>query len=817
MTARNYQVSALFIGNDEYEACNSSSTFVVHKKNTTITVDVTNSTVGSIEYINVTVQAMNGTVLLTVNGSHYYSDVINGVASFNVTGLGEAIHTASITYMGNEEYNSNDTTAEINITKLTTTISIVTVNITEGQVAVFNITTSANFTEVVTVTIGDNNYTTFVENGKGTLSVYDLAADTYTAVVSFPGNTQYKPVSGSTEFTVSAKKDSQISITVHNITVVDTETIEVTVTPNDAGGKITIVIAGSEYTENITEGKAVFNINNLTARDYHVTAIYHGDTYYNVNSAEANFTVSKVPSVINLTVSDINEGEVEIINVTATPGATGVVLITIGDTHYYAELNEGKATFNVPGLAYGKYDAQVTYLGNDKYNSSTNVKSFTVKPKIVVEATTNNGNTTVLVIKVDTNASGDVNVTVNGQTYPAKVVNGTAKVNVSDVTPGETNVTVKYSEDGLGEVEQNMTVDIPKVTGYDMTVSPTVIKEGGNSTVVVSVPEDAKGNVTITSGNKTYTAPIENGTAKFDLSDLPVGSHDVSVSYDGDNRYAGKNTTAHINKVINLPTVNAVDHLVRGWNSQFDYEAVFTNEFGEVLVDTDVTFIINGKSYTVKTEAHGVAKLSETLPVGEYNVTSVNPVTGEVITKKLSIVPRLIQNKDITMEFMDGTYYTVRVIGDDGNPVGEGEIIDIYVNTIHYVSKTDKNGYARLKINLNPQKYKVMAEYKNYKVYNKLVVKQTLKLVKKTVSVKKSAKKLVLKAKLKWANGKAIKGKKIVFKFKGKKYTAKTNKKGIAQVTIKKNVIKKLKKGKTYKYSASYLKNTVKGKVKVKK
>ena len=110
---------------------------------------------------------------------------------------------------------------------------------------------------------------------------------------------------------------------------------------------------------------------------------------------------------------------------------------------------------------------------------------------------------------------------------------------MSDVTPGETNVTVKYSEDGLGEVEQNMTVDIPKVTGYDMTVSPTVIKEGGNSTVVVSVPEDAKGNVTITSGNKTYTAPIENGTAKFDLSDLPVGSHDVSVSYDGDKRYAG--------------------------------------------------------------------------------------------------------------------------------------------------------------------------------------------------------------------------------------------------------------------------------------
>jgi invasion protein IalB len=85
------------------------------------------------------------------------------------------------------------------------------------------------------------------------------------------------------------------------------------------------------------------------------------------------------------------------------------------------------------------------------------------------------------------------------------------------------------------------------------------------------------------------------------------------------------------------------------------------------------------------------------------------------------------------------------------------------------------------------------------------------------VSVKKSAKKLVLKAKLKCTNGKPIKGKKIVFKFKGKKYTAKTNKKGIAKVKVKKKVVKKLKKGKKYKYTAKYLTNKVKGKVKVKK
>ena len=91
-----------------------------------------------------------------------------------------------------------------------------------------------------------------------------------------------------------------------------------------------------------------------------------------------------------------------------------------------------------------------------------------------------------------------------------------------------------------------------------------------------------------------------------------------------------------------------------------------------------------------------------------------------------------------------------------------------------------------------------------------------LVLTLKKVNVKKSAKKLVLTAKL--TKGKSlIKGKKITFKFNGKTYKAKTNKKGIAKVTIKKNVLKKLKVGKKIKYQAKYGKLTVKRTAKVKK
>lgn len=91
-----------------------------------------------------------------------------------------------------------------------------------------------------------------------------------------------------------------------------------------------------------------------------------------------------------------------------------------------------------------------------------------------------------------------------------------------------------------------------------------------------------------------------------------------------------------------------------------------------------------------------------------------------------------------------------------------------------------------------------------------------LKLTLKKVKIKKSAKKLVLTAKLK-KGLKPIKHKKITFKFKGKTFKAKTNKKGIAKVKIKKKLLKKLKVGKKVKYTAKYGKLVVKRTAKVKK
>ncbi|WP_405266114.1 hypothetical protein [Methanobrevibacter sp.] len=193
---------------------------------------------------------------------------------------------------------------------------------------------------------------------------------------------------------------------------------------------------------------------------------------------------------------------------------------------------------------------------------------------------------------------------------------------------------------------------------------------------------------------------------------------------------------------------------------------------------------------------------------------------------EIKCVPR-ISSDDLVIDYL-GSNYRIQVFGEDGNPV-VGETVTITVNGITYVEKTDKDGYATLLIRLKPKTYAITSTFKGTTVTKTLKVKNTLK-AKKSFTVRKAAKKLVLKATLKWSNGKAIAGKKVSFKFKGKIFTVKTNKKGIAKITLSVKVVSKklvklaLKKktvklnfGKTYKMVVRYKNETAASKLVVKK
>ena len=247
-----------------------------------------------------------------------------------------------------------------------------------------------------------------------------------------------------------------------------------------------------------------------------------------------------------------------------------------------------------------------------------------------------------------------------------------------------------------------------------------------------------------------------------------------------------------------------------GWANSYVYKVKFVDEKGNPLVNYTLTFTIDNQTYTVNTTEDG-ANVTLSLDIGTYDITI--SYGSNNVTKKISIIPRIVENVDMEMDY-DSKSFTVRAIGDDGNPIAN-EFVEMTVNGKAYSVKTDKNGYAALPIELKPKTYTVTSSYKGYTVKNTIKVKYTLK-AKKTFKAYKSTNKLVLTATLKWSNGKAIAGK-VTFYFKGKKYTVKTDSKGIAKLNIKKSIVKKLKVGKSYRVKVAYKNESCISKVIVKK
>ena len=176
---------------------------------------------------------------------------------------------------------------------------------------------------------------------------------------------------------------------------------------------------------------------------------------------------------------------------------------------------------------------------------------------------------------------------------------------------------------------------------------------------------------------------------------------------------------------------------------------------------------------------------------------------------EVKIVPKTkIVSKNLVKYYKQSKQFKVRVYGADGKPA-VGKFVNFTIGKNTYKVRTDKSGYATLKINMKPGKYTVITKFEDVKVKNKITVKTTLITKNKSKKVKKSAK---FKIKVLNSKGKAYKNQLVKVKFKGKTYKLKTNKKGIAIFKIP----KKLKVGK-YKIKTTYKELTNSNRITVRK
>lgn len=362
---------------------------------------------------------------------------------------------------------------------------------------------------------------------------------------------------------------------------------------------------------------------------------------------------------------------------------------------------------------------------------------------------------------------------------------------------------------------ENCFAPIKVYTYHNSMITRNIVKYYDNSTETIFTVYNISECDTIQASfnNTNFTIPIINNTGKISLGILPTGEYLVTVTY---------NNLTFSTPVLIKTTIfsDDQDSMTLAYNAAGSFAVQFLDSNGNPLANTPVSAKFDNQPLSnAVTSENGILSIdiNPKNSIGKHYIDYVNPKNGETLRITINIVSRFTGNSNINMYYYDGHKYTVRVKGDDGKFVGKNQIVTIKIGKNSFKVKTNADGYAILKIpyKITPGKYTISVTYKGQTVKNKLTVKQVLK-TKKTVKVKKSAKKLVLKATLK--KGKtALKSKVIKFKVNGKTYKTKTNKNGIAKVTLKKAAIKKLKAGKKYTVKVSYLSDVVKATLKVRR
>ena len=260
---------------------------------------------------------------------------------------------------------------------------------------------------------------------------------------------------------------------------------------------------------------------------------------------------------------------------------------------------------------------------------------------------------------------------------------------------------------------------------------------------------------------------------------------------------------------------------------------MLTDENDTVLNNRSISFNIGDETVNVTT-CNGYANLSD-LKAGNYSMhcsfsgdelyyASSCEFNISVIKKNTTLTSGNLTTTSVVIKVDGKVGKYLKVTLMSGNLTLSSKDVQIKINSKTYNVKTDESGIAYLQINLaKAGTYSAEIaflgddEYNSSFAVSKITVKKkkmSLKVPKKTYKKSKKVKKLT--ATLKVNKSKAISSKKIIFKVNGKKYTAKTNKKGVANVKVKITKNKKYTVTVTFKGDSSYAKIVKKSKLIIK-
>ena len=713
-------ITVSFVGNEKYAACeNKTVTVTVSLNDASVTVDNDTLNLEVDETYQINAHKKPDTILLDINYTSSNESVACVDENGTVTAVGEGAAIITVEVGDDKVYAKNSTNVTVNVGEKTAILLVN--NLTKYyhgperfNVSVVDLKGNPIADKTVQITINGVTYNrTTDKDGIASIAI-NLNSGIYPVEV-----TSANLSAEATVTVLSTVNGTDVTGRYNEKIIFEARFLDTEGNFLKNGTDVLFNIEARIYNAKVAGDKGMAEIGlDLGAGTYTITAI---NTVTGENAANI-ITVVKDDSNISLRTYDINVDEINasVADIMLPRDATGNVTMHIGNQSETIEITAAILSVNNTGMPAGEYGIEVTYNGDRNYEPSSAKGSFTIS-KLSCEANITADDYNVKV-ELPHDATGNVTLTIGNETSLSAIENGIAQFNISNLPAGQYNASVTYP----GDDTYNPFSEEIEITVKDKSIkvsAPDVEKYyGGSERFVVSVT-DIEGNplenksVKIILNGVTYDKTTDaNGSASIGLN-LNSGKYDINTTVD--------NIT--VSSLVTVKaTVNATD-LVKVFRNATQFYATFLDSDGNYLAKgTVVSFNINGVFYNRTVEENGLAKLNINLEWGNYIITSMNTVTGENAANNVTVISRIIENNDLTKYYRNASQYTVKIIGDDGNPVCAGETVTFNINGVFYNRTTDESGIAKLNINLQPGNYIITAEYRECRVSNNITVLQVL-------------------------------------------------------------------------------------------
>lgn len=312
------------------------------------------------------------------------------------------------------------------------------------------------------------------------------------------------------------------------------------------------------------------------------------------------------------------------------------------------------------------------------------------------------------------------------------MISAVSAVNETDVCVANEaevqNLTQEIVEDNvLDESQQSQESEGAQVQTAIKSDDKNIVKGGDFSVTLTDNSSAPVSNKTVkfTLDNVISNAITdENGVAKLRINSNP-GQHTVKYSFEGGDGYSGCEGTSSI-LVVSSSASKIKASAYTAYKGVTNTYTVTLTAGTTPLADRTVTFKINGKTYTRKTNSKGQASININEAKGTYTLSysyageqNINPVSGTAkITVKQGMPTKIVKANSVVYRNKKANYFKVKLTDSRGNPLAKKKIIFKFKGK-KYTRKTNAKGIASLKIKQKTGSYKLKVSFAKTSVYNK--------------------------------------------------------------------------------------------------